>query len=258
VRLELRSSSKILGSDPDLQFNKGTIDAAEWVGPWNDLAFGLYREAPYYYGPSFHEPGPALAIGINRGVWDSLDTTEQAVIRAACKAANNDNLGEFTHNNALALKTLVDDHGVQLRDFSDEIWREIGRAELAERLERPRREGRARNVILFIVDGMGLSTVTAGRIFEGQMQGGMGEDHYLPFERWGHSATVKTYTDNAQVADSAATATALQTGIKTHNGGISIYPRQTLETCAPGATPVYAPSAASGMTTHWSRAGLGG
>jgi TRAP-type mannitol/chloroaromatic compound transport system substrate-binding protein len=104
------------------------IDADDWVGPWNDQPFGLYREAPYYYGPSFHEPGPALAIGINRGVWDSLDTTEQAVIRAACKAANNDNLGEFTHNNALALKTLVDDHGVQLRDFSDEIWREIGRA----------------------------------------------------------------------------------------------------------------------------------
>ncbi len=116
-----------------------------------------------------------------------------------------------------------------------EEWREIGRAELAERLERPRREGRARNVILFVVDGMGLSTVTAGRIFEGQMQGGMGEDHYLPFERWGHSATVKTYTDNAQVADSAATATALQAGIKSHNGAISVYPRQTLESCAPDA-----------------------
>lgn len=105
----------------------GAIDATEWVGPWNDLAFGFYREAPYYYGPGFHEPGAALAVGLNRGVWDSLPADQQAVVRAACRAANNQSLAEFTYQNGLALRTLTQEHGVQLRSFSDEVWREVGR-----------------------------------------------------------------------------------------------------------------------------------
>ncbi|MEO1038026.1 MAG: TRAP transporter substrate-binding protein [Pseudomonadota bacterium] len=105
----------------------GAIDATEWVGPWNDLAFGFYREAPFYYGPGFHEPGSALALGINRGVWDSLATDQQAIVRAACRSANNQSLAEFTHHNAMALRALQDDHGVQLRSFSDDVWDEAGR-----------------------------------------------------------------------------------------------------------------------------------
>ncbi|MFN3835912.1 MAG: TRAP transporter substrate-binding protein [Glycocaulis sp.] len=105
----------------------GAIDATEWVGPWNDMAFGFYREAPYYYGPGFHEPGSALAVGINRGVWDSLPADQQAIIKAACRAANNQSIAEFTHHNGIALQTLVEQHGVQLRTFSDDIWREMGR-----------------------------------------------------------------------------------------------------------------------------------
>ncbi|PWE18819.1 alkaline phosphatase [Marinicauda salina] len=114
-------------------------------------------------------------------------------------------------------------------------WRALGRAELAERLNRPVRDGRARNVIVFIADGMSLGTITAARIYDGQQRGMSGEEHYLPFERWGHSALVKTYSENAQVPDSAATATAIHTGIKTHTGAISVYARHTLETCAPDA-----------------------
>jgi len=110
---------------PSLQ--SGAIDATEWVGPWNDLAFGFYREAPYYYGPGFHEPGSALALGLNREVWDSLPVDQQTIIRTACRAANNQSLAEFTYNNGLALHTLTTDHGVQLREFSPDIWREIGR-----------------------------------------------------------------------------------------------------------------------------------
>jgi TRAP-type mannitol/chloroaromatic compound transport system substrate-binding protein len=105
----------------------GAIDATEWVGPWNDLAFGFYREAPFYYGPGFHEPGSALAVGINRGVWDGLPADQQAIVRAACRAANNQSLAEFTYQNGLALRALTQDHGVQLRSFSDDIWREFGR-----------------------------------------------------------------------------------------------------------------------------------
>ena len=114
-------------------------------------------------------------------------------------------------------------------------WRAMAEAELADRLNRPRREGRARNVILFIADGMDLRTMTAERNLDGENRGMSGEENYLSFERWGHSALIKTYNENAQVPDSAGTATALHTGVKSHIGAISVYPRQTLESCAPDA-----------------------
>lgn len=114
-------------------------------------------------------------------------------------------------------------------------WRNLGQAELAERINRPVNTGQAKNVIVFIADGMSLGTITAARIYDGQSRGMSGEEHYLPFERWGHTANIKTYSQNGQVPDSAATATAIQTGVKTHNGAISVYARQTLETCAPDA-----------------------
>lgn len=114
-------------------------------------------------------------------------------------------------------------------------WRDLAQSEIQARLDRPRREGQAKNVIVFIADGMNLPTTTAARILQGQREGGMGEDNVLPFEEWGHAALIKTYTDNAQVADSAATATAIHTGVKSHNGAISVFARQMLETCGPDA-----------------------
>jgi alkaline phosphatase len=82
----------------------------------------------------------------------------------------------------------------------------------------------ARNVILFIGDGMGVSTVTAARIFDGQSQGLQGEEHSLPFEDFPHLALVKTYNTNQQVADSSGTATAMLTGQKTRAGVINVAP----------------------------------
>jgi len=105
----------------------GAIDATEWVGPWNDLAFGFYREAPFYYGPGFHEPGSSLALGMNLAVWESLPADHKAIVKAAAHAANNLSIAEFTHHNAIALQNLIEEHGVQLRTFSDDIWREVGR-----------------------------------------------------------------------------------------------------------------------------------
>lgn len=99
----------------------GTIDATEWVGPWNDFYLGFYREAPYYYGPGFHEPGAALAVGMNRKVWDSLTPSEQKIVRGVCGDVNNTSLGEFTHYNAEHLKMLVNDHGIQLRSFPADV-----------------------------------------------------------------------------------------------------------------------------------------
>jgi len=91
---------------------------------------------------------------------------------------------------------------------------------------------RAKNVILFIGDGMGVSTVTAARIFVGQAKGGSGEEYVLPFERFDDVALVKTYNTNQQVSDSAGTATAMLTGAKTRAGVINVGPEARRRDCA--------------------------
>lgn len=113
----------------------GEIDATEWVGPWNDFYLGFYREAPYYYGPGFHEPGASLAVGMNLNTWNSLTGTEQAIIRAACSEANHLALGEFTFENARHLKILVEEHGTQVRTFSDEIMTRVQEISLQVRAD---------------------------------------------------------------------------------------------------------------------------
>ena len=89
----------------------------------------------------------------------------------------------------------------------------------------------ARNVILFIGDGMGVSTVTATRIFDGQSRGETGEENLLSFERFPELGLVKTYNVNQQVPDSAGTATAMHTGIKTRAGVIGIGPEARRRDC---------------------------
>lgn len=89
----------------------------------------------------------------------------------------------------------------------------------------------ARNVILFIGDGMGVSTVTAGRIFVGQEMGKSGEEHVLSFDGFDNVALVKTYNTNAQVADSAGTATAIMSGYKTNIGTVNVEPDKQLQGC---------------------------
>lgn len=89
----------------------------------------------------------------------------------------------------------------------------------------------AKNVILFIGDGMGVSTVTAARIFDGQSRGLAGEENSLSFERFPHVALVKTYNTNQQVPDSAGTATAIHTGRKTRAGLIGIGPQARRQNC---------------------------
>lgn len=89
----------------------------------------------------------------------------------------------------------------------------------------------ARNLILFVGDGMGITTVTAARILAGQRAGGPGEEHSLSFEQFGHSALVKTYETDQQTPDSAGTMTALVSGIKTRAGVLGIDQRATRGDC---------------------------
>ncbi len=86
----------------------------------------------------------------------------------------------------------------------------------------PRRTGAAKNLILFVGDGMGISTVTAARIYAGQAAGGDGESHVLAVDRFPHHALSRTYSHDFQVADSAATATAMMTGVKTRTGVVNV------------------------------------
>lgn len=103
----------------------GAIDATEWVGPYNDLAFGFYKVAKFYYYPGWHEPGTALEAFVNKQAYDALPSDLQQVVTVACQAANNDMLGEFTAKNGDALNTLITEHGVQLKRFPDEVLTEL-------------------------------------------------------------------------------------------------------------------------------------
>jgi TRAP-type mannitol/chloroaromatic compound transport system substrate-binding protein len=109
---------------PALQ--SGALDATEWVGPYNDLAFGLYKSAKYYYFPGWHEPATVLDNFINMKAWESLPGDLKAVVETANAAVNQIVLSEFVARNNAALSTLVNKHNVQLRGFPDEILKGLG------------------------------------------------------------------------------------------------------------------------------------
>jgi alkaline phosphatase len=95
---------------------------------------------------------------------------------------------------------------------------------VARRVATGPKPGRARNVILFIGDGMGIATITAARILEGQRKGESGEQNHLSFEDFPYSALVRTYSTDQQVSDSAPTATAMMTGSHANDGALSVSP----------------------------------
>ncbi|ROT99802.1 TRAP transporter substrate-binding protein [Marinobacter sp. R17] len=99
----------------------GTIDATEWVGPYNDLAFGLHQIAEYYYYPGWHEPGTALELIVNADAYNKLPKNLQVIIDVAAREMNADMLAEYTAQNNQALKELVEEKGVKLRRFPDDV-----------------------------------------------------------------------------------------------------------------------------------------
>lgn len=96
-------------------------------------------------------------------------------------------------------------------------------------------DGRARNVILFVGDGMGLTTVAAARILEGQRNGRPGEENTLSFEQLPYTALSRTYNTDAQTPDSAGTMTAMITGVKTRIGVLSVGPGARRADCRAAA-----------------------
>lgn len=125
-------------------------------------------------------------------------------------------------HSALGVLMLALAAGAAARDENPGQWYADGQAELQRALQRKPVEAPAKNIILFVGDGMGLSTVTAARIFDGQLRGETGEENSLAFEQLPYVALSKTYETNQQVADSAGTMTAIMTGIKTKGGVIGV------------------------------------
>ncbi len=109
---------------PALQ--SGAIDATEWVGPYNDLAFGLYKSAKFYYYPGWHEPATLLDNFINMKAWESLDSAQQAIVATANAYANQFVLNEYVANNNASMITLRTKHGVILKKFPDEVLNGLG------------------------------------------------------------------------------------------------------------------------------------
>ncbi len=105
---------------------------------------------------------------------------------------------------------------------SNSTWFKDGQAKLAEVMARQPNTGRAKNVILFIGDGNGVGTNYATRLFAGQKAGGFGEDFVQPQEAFPNLALVKVYTVNSQTPDSAATATAMNSGVKNKNAVLNL------------------------------------
>ncbi|NVK73517.1 MAG: TRAP transporter substrate-binding protein [Oceanospirillaceae bacterium] len=109
------------GSEIFTALQTGTIDATEWVGPYNDLAFGLYKAAKYYYYPGWHEPGSTMEAIYNKDAFEALPKDLQLIVRAATREVNADMLDEFTARNNAALETLVNEHHVVFRAFPKEV-----------------------------------------------------------------------------------------------------------------------------------------
>lgn len=102
-----------------------TIDATEWVGPYNDLAFGLHKAAKYYYYPGWHEPGSTIEAIINEKAFEALPKDLQQIVLTACKAANMDMISEYTARNNQALDTLVNKHHIQVLPLPDDVLKKL-------------------------------------------------------------------------------------------------------------------------------------
>jgi TRAP-type mannitol/chloroaromatic compound transport system substrate-binding protein len=116
---------QVAGGEIFTALQRGAIDATEWVGPYNDLAFGLYKAAKYYYYPGWHEPGTTMECLVNKAAYAELPPDLQSIVSNACRVLNGVMLAEYTARNNTALQTLINDHGVELREFPGDVLNKL-------------------------------------------------------------------------------------------------------------------------------------
>lgn len=115
------------GAELFTSLTTGAIDATEWNGPFNDMAFGLHEAASYYYYPGWHEPSGNLECLISADAWAALSPFLKTVIETACLAETQFVMTEFAARNLQALVTLRDEHGIEPRRFPDAVLSELQR-----------------------------------------------------------------------------------------------------------------------------------
>ncbi len=105
----------------------GSIDATEWVGPYNDLQFGFQKLLSTYVFPGFHEPGTIASLGLNGDFWNSLSAEDQALFETICDAELTSHTADYYGNNGIALVQLLAESGVQPTRLPDDVWNELSR-----------------------------------------------------------------------------------------------------------------------------------
>ncbi|MEM9506962.1 MAG: TRAP transporter substrate-binding protein [Cyanobacteria bacterium P01_E01_bin.35] len=108
------------GGEIYLALERGAIDAAEWVGPYDDLKLGLNKAASFYYYPGWWEPGPTLEVQVNKSQWDKLPVEYQEIFKTAAMEANLNMLAQYDALNREALKTIMDG-GTKLTAYPPEV-----------------------------------------------------------------------------------------------------------------------------------------
>ena len=106
----------------------GTIDASEWVGPWNDVLAGFYKVAPYYYNPGIHEPGSALHYFFNKDTWASLSTSDQRLLEAVSDSEYLKGMAQYYEKNGLFLQKLEESKKVKFLRYDDSIYQAMAKA----------------------------------------------------------------------------------------------------------------------------------
>ncbi len=115
----------LTGGEIFVALQTGAIDASEWVGPYNDLAFGLFRAAEFYYTTPWHEPGSNLEFLVNKSALESLPSHLQKIIEVATKAVNQEILSEYAARNVQAMRKLTNEHGVKIKQLPDDVLKAL-------------------------------------------------------------------------------------------------------------------------------------
>jgi len=118
----------LTGGELFTSLQTGAIDATEWVGPYNDLAFGLHKAANYYYHSGWHEPGTLLEFIVNKEAYEGLPSDLQKIVEVAARATNQDMLDEYTANNPNAMQQLIEKHGIDVRPLPQDVIQALKQA----------------------------------------------------------------------------------------------------------------------------------